>query len=332
MQILAPFNKKTRDHNKNRSCTKDRHGNVPLADPPWAMQWLQHCWTGRSRHLRIMSRHFIWNGRGKIILKWRSLPEAIIALIPKECWPQNGDPLARFPHWATTDQQLPTTFVLLPPPLPLIFLIWTMHHVRHLFVCRAVNFMIQGRKKLRNEVQMKMRAVFILIKIGEAQLPSNSLPLALGSDLKRQQRAAGKQWIAIAGSDLGMTKMVEHWGDCNTHLYMTKTVTIKHQTIKQRWWDTATHISNIGIQGQLQHLYRLAGRNSFHLCLCLHLLIGFSILLWLTCMIIVCCASVKKRWVWKFLHIGATRLTFAKKPDRKVARGVGCLFNQNALS
>ena len=110
MQILAPFNKKTRDHNKNRSCTKDRHGNVPLTDPLWAMQWLQHCWTGRSRHLRIMSRHFIWNGRGKIILKWRSLPEAIIAL-PIECWPQNGDPLARLPHWATTDQLLPTTSV-----------------------------------------------------------------------------------------------------------------------------------------------------------------------------------------------------------------------------
>ena len=277
-----------------------------------------------------MSQHFIWNGRGKIILKWRSLPKAIIAL-PIECWPQNGDPLARLPHWATTDQQLPTTFVLLPPPLPLmIFLIWTMHHARHLFVCRTVNFMIQGRKKLRNEAQMKMRAVFILIKIGEAQLPSNSLPLALGSDLKRQQRASWqtmdcncrvRSWHDKDGGTLGRLQHTSLY-DRDGH----------NQTIKQRWWDTATHSSNIGIQGQPQHLYRLAGRNSFHLCLCLHLLIGFSILLWLTYMIIVCCASVKKRWVWKFLHIGATRLTFAKRPDRKVARGVGCLFNQNALS
>ena len=222
------------------------------------------------------------------------------------------------------------TFVLLPPPLPLIFLIWTMHHVRHLFVCRAVNFMIQGRKKLRNEAQMKMRAVFILIKIGEAQLPSNSLPLALGSDLKRQQRASWqtmdcncrvRSWHDKDGGTLGQhTSLYDRDGHNQTSNNQTKMV--GHCNTHQQHWNT----------GQLQHLYRLAGRNSFHLCLCLHLLIGFSILLWLTYMIIVCCASVKKRWAWKFLHIGATRLTFAKKPDRKVARGVGCLFNQNALS
>ena len=97
-------------------------------------------------------------------------------------------------------------------------------------------------RKKKNEAQMKMRAVFILIKIGEAQLPSNSLPLALGSDLKRQQRASWqtmdcncrvRSWHDKDGGTLGrlqhtslydrdghnqtsnnQTKMVRH---CNTH-------------------------------------------------------------------------------------------------------------------
>ena len=102
---------------------------------------------------------------------------------------------------------------------------------------------------------MKMRAVFILIKIGEAQLPSNSLPLALGSDLKRQQRASWqtmdcncrvRSWHDKDGGTLGRlqhTSLYDRDGHNQTSNNQTKMV--GHCNTHQQHWNTGAAAASL---------------------------------------------------------------------------------------